>query len=194
MSFSAINSCTAIILAGGSASRMGTDKRFLRVGSETLLERQVRMLKIHFREILISANDPEKLAYLNLPIVEDDQTGLGPLGGLTTALAASNSAYNFVIAVDIPHIDMNLVKKMLAHSTNVSAVIPVHVDGHLEPLFAIYGKSCVPIFKTAISEGEKAIHRALEKCLFYPFPLSRQNQIKNINSPSDFEIFLEENA
>ncbi len=53
-------SCSAIIMAGGSAKRMGEDKRFLKVGNENLLERQVRILKQHFPEVIISANDPAK--------------------------------------------------------------------------------------------------------------------------------------
>ncbi|NQV29581.1 MAG: molybdenum cofactor guanylyltransferase [Candidatus Marinimicrobia bacterium] len=172
---------------------MGTDKRFLRVGNENLLERQIRVLGTRFPEIIISANDPEKLAYLNLPVIRDEQMGMGPLGGLTTALAASDSEYNFVLAADIPIIDMQLVEKMLTHLNNVSAVIPVSIDGHQEPLFAFYSKNCIPIFKQALKEGERAIHRALRKCPVYHFPMKNQTPIKNLNNPSDFDTFLKEN-
>lgn len=193
MPASAFQACTAIILAGGSASRMGRDKRFLKVGNENLLERQIRLLEKHFPEIIISANDPVKLGYLNLQVVQDEQAGQGPLGGLSSALAASNSEHNFVVAVDIPNIDMKLVEKMLTHLDTVSAVIPVSVDGHQETLFAFYSKSCIPIFKSALKDGERAIHRALKKCPVYHFPMKNRLAIKNINSPGDFETFLREN-
>jgi molybdopterin-guanine dinucleotide biosynthesis protein A len=129
MNTSPCKSCTAIILAGGGAKRMGKDKRFLKVGNEQLLDRQVRILKQYFQDVIISANDPEKLAYLNLPVVKDQHEGRGPLEGLTSVLNASRTEYNFVVAVDIPSIDMSLVEKMRSRLDHVLAVIPVCIDG-----------------------------------------------------------------
>ncbi len=186
-------SCTAIIMAGGSAQRMGADKRFLKVGNENLLERQIRFLKQHFQQIIISANDPEKLAYLNLPVVKDEHPGNGPLEGLTSVLAASQSEFNFVVAVDIPTIDMKLVEKMRHHLDHVSAVIPVCIDGREEPLFAFYSKNCIPIFRAALDEGELAIHRALKRCPVYHFPMRGELPLKNLNRPPDYEAFISEN-
>lgn len=190
MTHSPCNSCTAIILAGGRAKRMGQDKRFLKVGTEMLLDRQVRILKQYFQDVIISANDPEKLAYLDLPVIQDQQKGRGPLEGLTTVLNASQSEYSFVIAVDIPTIDMKLIEKMRSHLDQVSAVIPVCVDGRQEPLFAFYSKNCIPIFRAAMNEGEFAIHRALERCPVYYFPMKDEAPLKNLNRAEDYEAFL----
>ncbi len=184
------NNCTAIIMAGGSAKRMGKDKRFLRIGSENLLDRQVRLLKSYFAEIIISANDPDKLAYLNVPVIRDEHVGKGPLEGLTTALKASHTEYNFVIAVDIPSIDMVLVEKMGQHLDHVSAVIPVCVDGHQQPLFAFYSKNCIPIFKASLAEGELAIHKALKRCPVYHFPMQGQVPLKNLNDNEDYRTYI----
>ncbi len=172
---------------------MGEDKRFLKVGNENLLERQVRILQQHFEEIIISANDPEKLAYLNVTVIKDTHPGKGPLEGLTTALAVSHTEFNFVIAVDIPTIDINLVERMRRHLDHVSAVIPVCIDGHEEPLFAFYSKNCIPIFRTVMQEGELAIHRALKRCPVYHFPMRGETPLKNLNNRSDYEAFVTEN-
>ncbi len=192
MKQSPCNSCTAIILAGGSAKRMGEDKRFLKVGNENLLERQVRILKKYFEKIIISANDPDKLAYLKLPVVKDEHLGKGPLEGLTSVLAASDSEYNFVVAVDIPSIDIGLVEKMRSHLDHVSAVIPICVDGRIEPLFAFYSKNCIPIFRAALDKGELAIHRALEKCPVYHFPMQGETPLTNLNRPKDYQAFIKD--
>lgn len=186
------NSCTAIILAGGSATRMGQDKRFLRVGNEQLLDRQVRILKQHFNDIIISANDPEKLAYLNVPVVRDEHLGRGPLEGLTTVLGTSRTEFNFVVAVDIPTIDMRLVENMRSHLDHVSAVIPVSIDGSQEPLFGFYSQNCIPIFRSAMDEGEYAIHRALKKCPVYYYPMKDETPLLNLNRSDDYEAFLKE--
>jgi molybdopterin-guanine dinucleotide biosynthesis protein A len=172
---------------------MGQDKRFLKVGGQNLLERQISLLKRHFQEIIISANDPEKLAYLNLPVIKDEHPGQGPLEGLTTVLAASHSEYNFVVAVDIPTIDMGLVERMRDHLDHVSAVIPVCIDGREEPLFAFYSKNCIPIFRAALAKGELAIHKALNSCPVYHFPMRLEEPLTNLNRPADYEEYLKEN-
>jgi molybdopterin-guanine dinucleotide biosynthesis protein A len=157
-----------------------------------LLDRQVRILSQHFEDVLISANDPEELAYLNVPVIEDQHLGRGPLEGLTTVLSASRTEFNFVIAVDIPTIDMGLVEKMRSHLDNVSAVVPVCIDGRQQPLFAFYSKACLPIFKAAMNEGEFAIHRALKKCPVYFFPMKDETPLRNLNRSEDYESFLRE--
>ena len=169
---------------------MGKDKRFLKVGNEQLLDRQVRILKQYFQDVIISANDPEKLAYLNLPVVKDQHEGRGPLEGLTSVLNASRTEYNFVVAVDIPSIDMSLVEKMRSRLDHVLAVIPVCIDGRQEPLFAFYSKNCIPIFRTAMDEGEYAIHRAIKRCPVYFFPMKDEMPLENLNSTKDYETFL----
>jgi len=189
-----LRSCTAIILAGGSAKRMGTDKRFLKVGDENLLERQVSILRKHFDRIIISANDPEKLAYLKLPVIRDENIGRGPLEGLTSVLAASRTEHNFVIAVDIPQIDINLVEKMSEHIQHSSAVIPVCVDGRIEPLFAFYNRACIPIFRAALNEGELAIHRALKRCPVYHFPMQGETPLGNLNRQEDYEKYIQQSG
>jgi len=169
---------------------MGKDKRFLKVGNERLLDRQVRILKQHFEDVIISANDPEALAYLNLPVVKDQHEGRGPLEGLTSVLKASRTEYNFVVAVDIPGIDMTLVEKMRSHLDHVSAVIPVCIDGQQEPLFAFYSKNCIPIFRAAMDEGVYAIHQALKRCPVYFFPMKGETPLKNLNRTEDYEAYI----
>ncbi|MCF7823812.1 MAG: molybdenum cofactor guanylyltransferase [Candidatus Marinimicrobia bacterium] len=169
---------------------MGKDKRFLKIKNENLLDRQVSILRKHFDRILISANDPEKIAYLNLPVIKDQNIGDGPLEGLTSALAASRTDYNFVIAVDIPQIDMDLVYKLREHINNVSAVIPVCVDGRQEPLFAFYNRACVPIFREALKNRELAIYRALQKCPVYHFPMQEETPLRNLNREEDYEKYV----
>jgi molybdopterin-guanine dinucleotide biosynthesis protein A len=190
MNASPCNSCAAIIMAGGSSKRMGKDKRFLKIGNDKLIEKQVRFLKGYFDEVIVSANDPEQLDYLQVPIIPDAHSGRGPLEGLTTALSASHAEYSFVVAVDIPEIDMEMVEKMRAKLDHVSAVIPVNIEGEEEPLFAFYSKNCIPIFKSALARGERAIHRALQQCPVYHFPLGKLESLRNLNSESDYRDYL----
>ena len=109
-------SATAIILAGGKSSRMGTDKGVLSINGKTMLEHICEQLHGTFGQILISATDAEKYSFAGFEVIEDKMPGQGPLMGIASALEASANEINFVVACDIPHIEMGCVRKMLTEA------------------------------------------------------------------------------
>ncbi|NCU32376.1 MAG: molybdenum cofactor guanylyltransferase, partial [Candidatus Moranbacteria bacterium] len=104
---------TAIVLAGGKSSRMGEDKSLLPVNGRPLIAHIVDQLRDRFDEIIIGANDPEKYAFLNLPVVTDIEKDKGPLMGIYSCLNASTNDVNFVTACDIPVMNTKLISDML---------------------------------------------------------------------------------
>ena len=54
---------TGIILSGGKNIRMGTNKAFLKVGGERLIDRTTRIFKQIFDEVILVTNSP--LDYLD---------------------------------------------------------------------------------------------------------------------------------
>ena len=75
-------------LAGGQARRMGGgDKALIKIGDETILQRQMRKTD-KFAVRLINANgDASRFADAGLPVVQDVSSGfLGPLVGLLSCL------------------------------------------------------------------------------------------------------------
>ena len=81
----------AVILAGGSSSRMGRCKAEIVIGGETLLARTVRQLT-DFPECLLSANDPALAKGLPVRLVADRYPAAGPLSGLEAALPVTACA------------------------------------------------------------------------------------------------------
>lgn len=146
------DSMTAIILAGGKNVRMGgRNKAFLRIGSKTLIESQIERLQRVFKEVIISARTPEIYSHLNLPVVTDIVPDKGPLGGIYSGLIKASSFFSFVIACDMPFINVELIeflKKIVArHAQDYDVVVPQSERG-LEPLHAFYSKNCIePIRK-----------------------------------------------
>ena len=139
---------TAIILAGGKASRMdGADKAFLKIGQETVIDRQSRLLKKLFEKIIIVTNSPQKYRYIeDIKIISDITPNLGSLGGVYSGLTASSSFYNFVIACDMPFINSRLIKYMCKNTPGYDVVVP-KINDRYEPLFCIYSKSCLVYIK-----------------------------------------------
>lgn len=181
---------TAIIMAGGRSTRMGVDKALLAVNGVPLISRIVDQLRPHFAEILISANDPEKLAFLRLPVVVDREPDQGPLMGISSALAAAQHELCFVTACDIPELDLDLVAELFRHAKDHDAVVPRQDEQKFfEPLFALYRKRFADAADAVLASGRRKIWLAYERCRVAYVDLDAGSAPFNINTPEDLERY-----
>ncbi|MBN2245058.1 MAG: molybdenum cofactor guanylyltransferase, partial [Candidatus Aminicenantes bacterium] len=51
---------------------------------------------------------------------------------------------NFVIACDIPGINLEFIKRLVRSTAAYEIVVPVSTKNKYEPLFAVFSKSIVP--------------------------------------------------
>src|SRR3989338_6940699 len=143
---------TAIILAGGESSRMGTDKAFLKIGNQPLIKRQIGVLRKIFEKIIIVTNSlPKYRGYKGIKIISDIIPHHGPLGGIYSGLLASSSTYNFVVACDMPFINQGLIRYIIRNRDNYDIIIP-KIDRKYHPLFGMYSKNCLPIIEKRIKQ------------------------------------------
>lgn len=144
---------TAIILSGGKASRMdGQDKAFLKIDNEPIISTQLRALKKLFKKIIIVTNSPRKYRNLrDIEIIPDIIPHLGPLGGIYSGLKASSSFYNFVVACDMPYIDIGFIAYMYKKSYFYDAVVP-KINKRYEPLYCFYSKNCLEFIKQLLDK------------------------------------------
>jgi len=149
------DSITAVILAGGKSSRMGSDKAFLNLGTDTMIGELISRLKKTFTEIIIIAEDVKKYERFGLEVFGDILPDKGPLGGIYTALMRSGTFSNFIFACDAPFVDLDLIRYMIDKAEGADIVVPRH-DGVFEPLCAIYSKRCIePIEKRFVADDLK---------------------------------------
>ena len=81
------NNILAVVLAGGKSKRFGRDKSQVKLGSKILIDYILTEIIDLYKDILIVTNEPIK--YLNsnkISITSDIKKGLGPLGGVFTAM------------------------------------------------------------------------------------------------------------
>ena len=147
---------TAIILAGGKSQRMGFNKAFLQYGDKTFIEHQIDRLKKIFDEIIISANDADIYARLNLPVVSDIMPGKGPLGGICAGLIRSASRHSFVVACDMPFVDEDVILYLKEQIDDYDVVVPQTSRG-LEPLHAFYSRNCIQPIRRCLNEEKLRI-------------------------------------
>jgi molybdopterin-guanine dinucleotide biosynthesis protein A len=184
---------TAIVLAGGQSSRMGEDKSLLFTDDLPLIEKIVRQLTGHFREIIISANDIEKYRFLNLPVVPDLEKGKGPLMGIYSTLLQSKHEINFVVACDIPDLNMDYVRELMRQAKCHEIVVPVWSDGKYESLFAVYNKSILDKIKKLLDNDQKKIGLLFESTDVKYFPLPDEVEwFKNLNTREDYKNYIKQ--
>jgi len=179
---------TAIIMAGGDSSRMGMDKSVLAINGKPMVEIIAEQLRTSFSQTLISANDAEKFAFLGLQIVPDRIQGQGPLMGIASALEASANEVNFVVACDIPHIDLTYVRKMLSRAKGADIVIPRSRDKEYEPLFAVYHKSTLEVINKVLRTGGRKISDVFTRCKVSYIEL-KADCFANLNTRAEYEKF-----
>jgi molybdopterin-guanine dinucleotide biosynthesis protein A len=149
-------SCVGVVLAGGLSARMGVEKAALPIGDETLLARIVRRLRLALPEVVIIG--PRRLQSLvpDVAVFPDETPGLGPLGGLSTALASTARPRAFVMACDMPFVAPALVAAMARYAERYPTVDVLALRAAargLEPLHAIYARACAPIVRARIDSG-----------------------------------------
>ncbi|MEK6608055.1 MAG: molybdenum cofactor guanylyltransferase [Myxococcota bacterium] len=187
-----IDGCAAIVMAGGRATRLGgVAKGLVVVGGETILERQLRVLRPLFAEIRIVANDAAPYARFGLPIVGDRVAGRGPLGGLEAALAAIDAPRAFVCACDMPSLREEAVRLVAEADRDADVVVPV-VGGRPEPLHARYAKACLPAVQRALAEARLKMTSFFAELRVVAIDEARLRAIdpslaflRNVNAPED---------
>jgi molybdopterin-guanine dinucleotide biosynthesis protein A len=144
---------TGIILAGGGSSRFGSDKAFIEIKGLPLIKRQIKFLKKIFKKIIIITNNPKKYHFRGIRIFQDIIPEKGPLGGIYSGLMNSDTLYNFVVACDMPNLNLKLIRYMIRQKNNFDVVVP-RIKKGFEPLFAVYSKNCIrPLYETLNSRN-----------------------------------------
>ena len=81
------NNILAVVLAGGKSKRFGRDKSQVKLGKKILIDYILNEIIDLYSEILIVANEP--INFLDsdkIKLTKDYEKGLGPLGGVLSAM------------------------------------------------------------------------------------------------------------
>jgi molybdopterin-guanine dinucleotide biosynthesis protein A len=187
---------SCIILAGGKNARMGREKAYLRIGERTIIEEQRDALGRIFDEIIIVANTQDYFKNIDAKVVTDIIPDSGPLGGLYSGLAVSSNIHSFLIACDMPFINLELIDYMLKQIGENDIVIPLSSKG-VETLFAIYSLNCLETIRRQI-EFRKL--KLLDILNYFKVRHISQEEVEkfdpnefsffNVNRPKDYEKAL----
>lgn len=134
---------TLVLLAGGKSTRMGFDKQELEINGERLVERNIKILKKAFEKILVITNREELYKNLGVETIKDIFPGHGPLSGIHTAMTVLEEDYFFLLAVDMPIINLDYISYIDQRYDPSYDGILVKREKSIEPMYAIYNNRLV---------------------------------------------------
>jgi len=146
-----------IVLCGGKSTRMGTPKATLPFGSETMLQRVVRLLGTVVDPIIVVAARQQALPPLpnDVTVAEDERDARGPLEGLRAGLKALPDSVDsaYVTSCDVPLLVPAFVTRMIELLGDYDIAV-MEIDGFPHPLSAVYRRCTLPQVETLL-EGDK---------------------------------------
>ena len=103
----------AFVLAGGASRRMGRDKALLELDDVPMVLRMAQLAEPHVASVTV-VGPPERYASFGLCVVADRGAGIGPLGGITTALSASSADWNLILGCHMPYLTTEWIEWLIA--------------------------------------------------------------------------------
>ena len=187
---------SGIILAGGRSLRMGKDKTQLIWGRHTLLEQAVCRLRGLADDILVVGSLKDTCCLPGIRQVQDRYKGCGPLGGIHAGLLEAKHEAVLVLSCDMPFVSAELTAFLAAKREGFAAVIP-RCRGHVEPLCAVYARSCLPVIEDLLQAGDNQVRQVFAKvntCYIEEAELERFGDVQqlffNLNTPQDWQEAL----
>jgi len=181
------------VLAGGNSRRMGVDKAFLSVSSQSAVERQCQLLReLCLDGVFIVGRSKELFASYPWVHLEDQDGGHGPLDGIATALNHAQEGIAFILAVDLFMVtkdDFDALYLAMSHS-EADVVCAYSIDDTQievnQPLCSAWRVSSTSDFvNRSLAAGERKVSQVVQTLdtmrVLVPF-----SHLANFNSPEDF--------
>lgn len=154
--FPGANAVGGLLLCGGRSARMGSDKALLPLGDRRLIELPLAVLAEVAGATRLAVGREPRYSELGLEQVLDDAawSGAGPVAGLLAGLEAATTEWVCVLACDMPRASAALLRELLARATaeDLDACL-LRTEQGVEPLFAVYRRSCAPAIRRALERG-----------------------------------------
>ena len=189
---------TAAILAGGKSSRMGFDKQLLMEDDRRILETVIKTLKQEFSDILIVTAKPQLYEGMGVRLCSDAYPGKGPLAGVHAALLNARSRYVYLLACDMPVVNLPFIRHMKQKLPETGMdICASRYNDRMEPFNTFYSRSLLPDVIHRLETGNSSLFRfihASRSCV-----LSQEEaacfdkefrMFTNINTRSEYEKYL----
>lgn len=182
--------CSAIVLAGGRATRLGgIDKALVNFAGRPLIAHVLERLTPQVDDILINCNrNQAALARLGYPLISDEKLDYsGPLAGIISSLPACRHETVLVVPCDSPFLPDDLHDRLSALLTADKDLVIAHDSERLQPLFMLLRRALLPSLRDYREHGHYKVERW---CMTQKVAIARFAEPRhfiNLNTPEELK-------
>jgi len=185
--------CSGVILAGGLSKRLnGRDKAMIEINGKRILDHIHAVYSEIFSEIILVTNTPQAYLNWNLLTVTDLFPVRSSLTGIHAGLFYASRPFVFVSACDAPFLKPELVHLLISQARSGADVVMPETASGLEPLCAVYSKSCLGTVEAHVRQEKLKIQSVFHKSRINRISEARLRKADpdlvsfvNINTPED---------
>jgi molybdopterin-guanine dinucleotide biosynthesis protein A len=187
-----VEKCTAIVLAGGRASRLGgINKALIEVGGVPVIHRILEALRPLADQTILVGRFAGDIGAIDVEVLPDALERGSALVGLYSGLLAARHDAAIAVACDMPFLSTSLLAHIVSRSRSRDVAVP-RIGPHLEALHAVYRRSCIPFMQEMIDAGDHKIINLYRRVNVLEIGESDLRSIDpellsviNINTPAD---------
>ena len=158
------NNILGTVLAGGKSQRFGEDKSQVKLAGKLLIDHMLTEIIDEFKELLIVSNN--KISFHNsekISIIEDFEKGLGPLGGVLSAMKwikENQKDFEWIATfpVDTPFFKRQILKDFIQNiNFNESDLFFIKSNNTRHNIFGLWSINLLDKLEKDLSNGERKV-------------------------------------
>ena len=183
-----------VVLAGGKSQRFGEDKCQVKLGDKLLIDYILSEIIDEFKEVLLISNN--KIRYNNsnkISLVEDLKKGLGPLGGILTAMKwikKNNRSYKWISTFpsDTPFFKKKILNNFLEEIKGYEGkLFFINSNDTRHNIFGLWSIDLLESLEKDLDNGERKVEMWANKIGVKSINMKFENKdpFFNINTKED---------
>ncbi|MGB1361178.1 MAG: molybdenum cofactor guanylyltransferase MobA [Alphaproteobacteria bacterium] len=185
------NKISCVLMAGGKSSRMGTDKSWVNVAKEPMINRVINIITPQVDEIIINTNSTDdRYNKLGFNVHSDSITDFaGPLAGVLTGLENCKNDIVLSIPVDCPLLPDDLVSRMLDKMNDDTDVVVASSNSRTHPVIALWKKDLKDNLSQSLKNDIRKVDMFTKElnCNIVDFDDYKYDVFMNVNTQDDLD-------
>ena len=192
-----------VVLAGGKSQRFGEDKCQVKLGDKLLIDYILSEIVDEFKEVLLISNNKIEYNHSNkISLVEDTKKGLGPLGGILTAMKwirQNNKSYKWISTFpsDTPFFKKQILNNFIEEIKSYEGkLFFINSNNTRHNIFGLWSIDLLERLEKDLENGERKVEMWANKIGVKSINMKFENKdpFFNINTKEDLikaEKYLE---
>ena len=191
------NNILAVVLAGGKSKRFGRDKSQVKLGNKILIDYILDEIIDFYKDILVVTNEPIKFSNSNkISLTSDFQKGLGPLGGVLSAMKwikdnKKNYKWISTFPIDTPFFKKKHLNKFYKEvDLNKSNLFFMKSKNTRHNIFGLWSIELYEKLEFALNKGDRKVELWANKMGVKTIDFDHENNkdpFFNINTEEDLK-------